>query len=615
MFEGTKKAITYLTQQLPNILPKIRIPLADWSEENVILSSEYAAESGLFSCDRAPFQRGILDALNNPLEQKIAIVAASQIGKTQMVTNFLFYTIAEDPSPLLFVHYSDKMAQSYVKQRLRPAIRDNKYLADKINLDARNAGNTLAYIEFPGGSISHAGSNSPGQLASRSIRYLILDEVDRYTDSSEGDPVQVAINRTKTYKNRKIVLISSPALEESSKIWWEFEQGNQQYYFVPCPECGHKQHLRFDQIKYSKLPKPVYECEQCKHHIEESEKYELLLKGEWIATHDSDYQTFHINELYSPWSSWEDIVSFYQEAYKLSKTGDTSKLQVFYNTRLALPWSADAQNETPIPELLARCEGFSRDSQSYMISTLGLDTQDNRVEGTLIGWKSYEESFILDRPIFTGNPALPEFWKQVEDYIVTNAVTATAIDSGGHNTDAVYAFSKHNLHRRVWAIKGSSDPIRQVYDFRPSFKNKLNIPLHFLGTISAKDTLFNRVRILEEGGGKIHFHSEVCNEEFFNQFLSEVKVKQKSGAVHYEKKKGVRNEVLDTMVYALGALRILNPNWAVLEKNWEQAKDTSDYADVSDTSEETFKKVQRQQMAQRAQPTPQLKSNSFAKRW
>ena len=115
MFEGTKKALDFLQNQLVNIIPKIRIPLSEWSEQNVILSSEYAAESGEFSTDRAPFQRGILDALNDPLQERIAIVAASQIGKTQMVTNFLFYTIAEDPSPLLFVHYSDKMAKSYVK--------------------------------------------------------------------------------------------------------------------------------------------------------------------------------------------------------------------------------------------------------------------------------------------------------------------------------------------------------------------------------------------------------------------------------------------------------------------------------------------------------------------
>lgn len=616
MFEGTLKAIAYLNEQLPNILPKIRKPLSTWSEENVILSSEYAAEAGLFSCDRAPFQRGILDALNDPLQERIAIVAASQIGKTQMVTNFLFYTIDQDPSPTLFVSYSDKMSQAYVKQRLRPAIRDNKYLANRINLDARNAENTLTFISYAGGSITFAGSNSPGQLASRSIRYLLLDEVDRYVDSSEGDACAIAINRTKTYKNRKIVLISSPALADSSKIQFEFEQGNQQYYYIPCPKCGHKQHLRFEQLKYTNLDQPEYECEECKHHIKESEKYELLLKGEWIATHDSDYQTFHINELYSPWSTWNDIISFYKEAYALAKTGDTSKLQVFYNTRLALTWSEDAQQETPIPELINRCEDFSRDPKDYMITTLGVDLQDNRAEATLLGWKPYEESFVLDKLVWHGNPALPEFWQTIEQYIINNAITATAIDSGGHHTDAVYAFSKANLHRRVYAIKGSSDQIRQVYDFRPSLKNRSNIPLHFLGVVSAKDTIYSRVRITDDGGGKIHFHKDVCgNEAYFEGLLSEVKVKQKSGRVLYEVKKGVRNENLDTMVYALGALRILNPNWAVLEKNFEQAKDTSSYVDVSEASEETFAKVQRQQMAQRAQPTPQFKAANFANKW
>lgn len=602
IFEGTQKALQFFQQQLPNILPKVHIPLSQWSEDNIILSSEYAAEAGQFSVDRAPFQKGILDVLNDPLVEKVAIVAASQIGKTQMVTNYLFYTIAEDPSPLLFVHYSDKMAKSYVKQRLRPAIRDNAFLTEKINMDSRVAGNTLDFIEFAGGSITHAGSNSPGQLASRSIRYLVLDEVDRYNDSSEGDPVQIAVNRTKTYKNRKIIMISSPSLTNESKIWWEFEQGNQQYYFIPCPVCNHKQHLRFEQLKYSGLEQPVYECESCKHQIPESAKYDMLLEGEWIATADSEYQTFHINELYSPWSSWADIVAFFQEAYKLAKEGDTSKLQVFYNTRLALPWSSEVQNETPIPELIARCEEFSRDTGNYILSTLGIDVQDNRVECLMIGWKSYEESFIIDRQVFVGNPSTPEFWHTIEEYITKNAVTATCIDSGGHHTDNVYAFSQMNLHRRVWAIKGSNDPIRQVYDFRPSYKNKMKIPLHFIGTISAKDTIYTRLRITDDGGGKIHFHRDVCgNEEFFEQLLSEVKVKQKSGRVLYERKKGVRNEVLDTFVYALAAVRILNPNWSVLEKNMV----------IEEPTEEAFQQIQQQQKRVQTQIKPQ----SFAKRW
>ena len=613
MFRGNEKFDAWFRKKFKDIQTKTTVPLSKWSEENIVLSSAYASETGQFQC--ISFQRDILDAISDPLNRQVVIVASSQIGKSQILSNFLVYQIIEDPSPTLYVHYSLKMANKYVKTRFRSMLRDIPILSGVVDMDSRKAGNTLDYVEYAGGSITHVGSNSPGGLASAAIRYLILDEVDRYSDNAEGDPVQIAMQRTKTYaRNRKIIMASSPANMETSKIWHEFTQTNMQYFHVPCPKCGEFQTLDFKQMRWVENESGIedihYSCQYCQHKIYEKDKNDIVEKGKWIASNSKKSVGFHINELYSPFSSWSDIVKRYKEANELAKTGDYSKIQVFRNTTLALPWEQDFHSDIDIPEIMKRVEEFSRDPKDYPVVTLGLDTQDSRVEGILIGWNENEESWILDRPIFAGNPSLPEFWGDVEKYIIEKNVTETNIDSGGHNTDAVYQFAKANLHNKVYPIKGSGDNIRSICDYRPSFKNRYRVPLFFVGTISAKTMLYQRAKIEKRsGGGVIHWHRDICDERFFNQFFSEKMVKSKQGRAYYEKiSEKASNEVLDCMVYALHALKQLNVNWKLLMANREPVE-----VDTRDEDQKIKDMVTAQPQPQQIKPVNFKKS--FVNRW
>ena len=613
MFRGNEKFDAWFRKKFKDIQTKTTVPLSKWSEENIVLSSAYASETGQFQC--ISFQRDILDAISDPLNRQVVIVASSQIGKSQILSNFLIYQIIEDPSPTLYVHYSLKMANKYVKTRFRSMLRDIPVLNGVVDMDSRKAGNTLDYVEYAGGSITHVGSNSPGGLASAAIRYLILDEVDRYSDNAEGDPVQIAMQRTKTYaRNRKIIMASSPANMETSKIWHEFQQTNQQYFHVPCPSCNEFQTLDFKQMRWVENESGIedihYSCQYCQHKIYEKDKNDIVEKGKWIASNSKKSVGFHINELYSPFSSWSDIVKRYKEANELAKTGDYSKIQVFRNTTLALPWEQDFHSDIDIPEIMKRVEEFSRDPKDYPVVTLGLDTQDSRVEGILIGWGENEESWILDRPIFAGNPSLPEFWGDVEKYIIEKNVTETNIDSGGHNTDAVYQFAKNNVHNKVYPIKGSGDNIRSICDYRPSFKNRYRVPLFFVGTISAKTMLYQRAKIEKRsGGGVIHWHKDICDEQFFNQFFSEKMVKSKQGRAYYEKiSEKASNEVLDCMVYALHALKQLNVNWKLLMANREPIE-----TDSRDEDQKIKDMVTAQPQSQQIRPVNFKKS--FVNRW
>ena len=71
---------------------------------------------------------------------------------------------------------------------------------------------------FPGGYLALVGANSPAGLASRPIRVLLCDEVDRYGVTKEGDPLKLAIQRTQNFGNREIILVSTPTIKGASKI-------------------------------------------------------------------------------------------------------------------------------------------------------------------------------------------------------------------------------------------------------------------------------------------------------------------------------------------------------------------------------------------------------------
>jgi hypothetical protein len=84
-----------------------------------------------------------------------------------------------------------------------------------------------------------------------SARFLFLDEIDAYPGDveGEGDPIALAEARARTFGwRRKILLVSTPTIAGLSRIEREYLATDQRRYFVPCPHCGHRQHLRFERL-------------------------------------------------------------------------------------------------------------------------------------------------------------------------------------------------------------------------------------------------------------------------------------------------------------------------------------------------------------------------------
>jgi phage terminase large subunit GpA-like protein len=194
-------------------LPPPDIKVSDWADEERRLSPEASAEPGQWLTSRAEYQRGIMDAFSDPNIETVVIMSSAQVGKTEILNNVIGYHVSQDPSPMLVVQPTLDMAQTWSKDRLAPMLRDTPILQGLVkDPRARDSGNTTLHKIFPGGHITACGANSPSSLASRPVRLVLCDEVDRYPVSagSEGDPVSLARKRATTFWNRKIGLFSTP---------------------------------------------------------------------------------------------------------------------------------------------------------------------------------------------------------------------------------------------------------------------------------------------------------------------------------------------------------------------------------------------------------------------
>jgi len=561
------------TNQIWKAPPTLKI--SEWADKYRRLSPESSAEAGQWRTDRAEYQRGILDAFNNPNIERIVVMTSSQVGKTEILLNAIGYYIDQNPSPMLCVQPTLAMGQAFSKDRLAAMIRDSDKLKDSVkDARSRDSGNTTMHKAFAGGHISIVGSNSASGLASRPIRILLMDEVDRYETSagSEGSPISLAIARTKTFWNRKIFMCSTPTVKGISAIEDAFEESDQRYYHVPCPECNHKQVLKWKNVVWDdeKPETANYACDGCGAVISESKKQWMIKNGEWIATKPTNKVAgFHISELYSVWSTWADMAKNFLEAKKNPET-----LKTFINTSLGESWEeqGDAVEYETLLERRLNYD-FTNIPEEVLVLTAGCDVQKDRIELQLVGWGKDYLAYVCDYKIFWGDPNSQNVWSDLDAYLKKRfktdsdriiPISCTTIDSGGHHTNMVYQFTKPRQGRRVFAIKGLSTAGKPIAN-RPTFVGKNKAVLYGVGTDSAKEAIFARLAT-DPDQTTLHFCSDL-DEEYFKQLTAEKRITKfvRGRKTLAWKQIRPRNEALDTLVYNFAAIYILNPNFDSIE--------------------------------------------------
>lgn len=586
-YQSDKEAIKRYDKKLKAafklLQPPPDITISEWADVNRKLSREAAAEVGRWSTDRTPYLRDVMDAICDASIERVTLMCASQVGKTETLLNVIGYYISYDPAPIMVVQPTLDMAMAFSKDRLSPMLRDSKGLGDKM-LDQNKRGsvdNTILGKHFLGGSVNMVGANSPASLAGRPIRILLADEVDRYPISAgaEGSPLKLAMKRTTNYYNRKIVAVSTPTVRNLSTIEALYNDSDKRQYHIPCPKCGHFQTLKWSNLHFDKenLNDVYYLCDGCQAHLTDSDKYKMLGNGKWISENPlvKHHAGFWLNGLYSPFEgmTWPKVASDFLEA---KQSRDT--LRVFINTTLAETWddaeTLDIKHET----LISKIEDYDKLPEGVYLLTAGVDIQDTYIIVVVYGWGLKEESWVVDWQQIMGTTVSPDTWDKLDEILnkeyeteqgIRLKIASTAIDSG-YMTDGVYSYAKKNEYRRVYAIKGlSQDGLPVVSKF--SIRGKQKAKLFYVGVDGAKAMIYDRLRNENFGPGYIHFKKDICTEDFLKQLTSEKL--EKKFVRGFPKLQWVkvrnRNEVLDCTVYSLAAYRILNPDMETIKAKIE----------------------------------------------
>lgn len=526
--------------------------------------------------------------------------------------------MSEDPGSIVYITETKNKAAVFSRERMDSMIRDNDFLRWVIEEVKVKKSDAILMKKYLGGIMNLAGATSASDITSLSRRYLHMDEVDQWKleVGVMGDPFETAKNITAAFPNRKIIVTSTPGEENVSRIWPVLEDSDKRHYFVPCPDCGTFQILKWGGpdkqfgIKYDNHdPNTVYYlCEnpKCKAHIPPKEHFWLLTNGHWEKTKPEKINKpgFHIMKLYTT-NEWETLVEEWLKAIEFKKRGDYTKLKTFITQSLAELYKPNY--DMPKEEdLLSKVEPYFLPGKEILpekvcFITAYVDVQDSWLHYSVEGWGIGEENWLLYRRKIEGNPALQFVWNELDLELfkpfahplgVNLFINAFGVDTGGHNTDQAYEFIKGRITRRLpsgavqkgIATKGYNTPGKPIAPKDPSFKNKANIPLYFVGTDTAKDVIFKRLELdceksypgisdNEPKAGLLHFNQYYCDHEYFEELTSEKYIVRLQNGIHvpaWELLPGRRNEDLDCKVGNLAVLRIVKANLPKIMESMKQ---------------------------------------------
>ena len=341
--------------------PPRRLRLSEWIETEMRLPEGVSATPGRVRL--WPYQRAIADAITDPTIERVTLVKPVRVGFSTLLTGAIASFVANEPSPILVLLPTEADCRDYVVSDIEPIFESTPALAGLLSAEADESGrNTLLSRRFAGGSLKVVAAKAPRNLRRHNVRVLLMDEVDGMEPTAEGSPLTLAERRTLSFANRKIILGSTPTIEETSNVLHSYAQSDQRVFEVPCPVCGVFTEIKWQHIEWQpdQPETAAFHCPHCDQMIEERYKPAMVAQGIWRIScpEIKGHAGFRLNALVSGLAnaSWAKLA-----VELIAAKGHPDALQVFVNTILAEGWREAAEEADPA-ELAGRAEDFGLDA-------------------------------------------------------------------------------------------------------------------------------------------------------------------------------------------------------------------------------------------------------------
>lgn len=550
-----------------------------WAEKNVVIPAGNA-RPGPISFRDAPFQRSILDAIADPLVERITVQSGAQVGKTMIALCVLGYYTDEKPMSQMFMQPTETDMKKWLSTKFDPMLDANPRLnALYAPPRGREGTNNRIMKDFRGGHLVMAWAGSTNTMRGISAPIIVCDEVDGYEYSEEGHPVDLLWRRAATFgEKRKLLELSTPTVIHESRIEQDYLLGDMRQYEVICTECQNPWVFAWEHVKFDKSDTSTAQihCPECDAGYTDMERIKLVRYAEddgggWKPQKETRrHLSYQISALYSPLQRLRDLAETFVDA-----ENDPEKMKTFWNTCMGVTFEKTGET-AEAHELEARCEDYPAPvPKGVQILTAGIDVQKDRLECEVVGWADGEESWDIAYEVFHGDTSNPNdsCFRYAENFLQKGFdyeeggrffIEAGAIDSG-FNTLSIYQWvrSMQRKHPQVWAVKGIGGWNREVLKgTKPTMTYKGFRPALFsIGVDIVKRIVMGQLNIATPGQGYCHFPMERAEGEYFDQLTSEVLLYDpKTGKRKWEKKDAGANEALDCRIYAYAALHIRKPD-------------------------------------------------------
>ncbi len=560
------------------IAPRRPLTVSQWADAERVLSSKQSPEPGRWRTARVPYLREPMDCMSvrSPVRE-LALMFPIQSAKSELALNAVGYVMDHAPAPIMVALPGEVALSKWIAQKLGPLIEETPAVQRALTSTAtRDGANRREFKDFRGGQLHLEHAGSPQRLKSTTVKVLIVDEVDEFAAALIGgdDPISLLEGRTSAFPaTYKRLYISTPQTQGVSRIEALWLGSDMRSYHVPCPHCGHRQALEWAGLHWSAdASEAWYACRECGAVIDEHHKPVMLASGEWVPEHPERggiRRGYHLNGLYYPIGlgpRWRDLARMW-----IGAQNDPAKLKTFINDRLAEPWEDPAMRAVKHNLIADRAEPLPmRPAPAWVLAiTAGIDTQDNRLAVHITGWGRGLTSWTIDYVELPGDPADDAVWAGLTDLLLrpiercdggVMQVEAAAIDIGGHRTEAVKAYVRQRLVRRMLAIHGAvpnNAPVLgkgklQDINFRGQL-DKRGVHIHAVGTVAIKHLLYSRLSTDADKATEsrlVRFSNDL-DAGYFGGLTAETYNPARN---RFEKRRGApRNEPLDCWVYSYAA--------------------------------------------------------------
>ncbi len=524
-----------------------------WVRNNIYFSGRSSAVAGYWSDSRFPYSKGVLEAITDPHVREVVLNWGTQLGKTVILGSYVAWIAVNDPGPVLIACANYHMATEHYKVKLEPMLEACR--ATSVMLLPRHR-RKMDLVDLGSMWVHYAYSGSKSTLSDRSIRFLLINEVnlwDRAKDH-EGDPVRMARDRTKAFPNHKIIMEGKPTIVGECRITAAMERTDQRTFHLPCPECGHFAKLDPDRLRWDggddvilAKASAYFECESCGCRQTDEHRMSMISQGKWVAGRETDGTVvgFHLPSCYSSLLTWGD---FAVDAI-VSRQGTVADLQSHWNS-----WRAEAFEDygkiADHEQVLSHRKDYKRGECPCepLAIVVTADVQQDHCYYVVRAWAQRDVSWLLDWGVVLRLEDLAELkYKKYGDYSPTYGF----IDSG-YRTEEVYRFC---LGARWISIKGGPDTQIQPAVWSKASGEKLLM----VNSSHFKDDLQYRLFLGHDGAGSWNLPMDV-DGDYVDHLLAEVPVEEEDANGYMIRKwKQIHraNHWLDCEVYQLAAALIL----------------------------------------------------------